>query len=1195
MHKLLVRQIKREFGADEAQLADVCAELKALADGAAMSPAAALVLGGLNGFLGRVDAAYEQSDRDLKLKIRSLELGSQELSQVNERLRDELSGRLRAIQSLRDTANTLLRTMNDRLPPLADDNLESLSALTADLVRQREQSQLELQQALADLANQKFALDQHAIVTVTDAQGVITYANDKFCEISGYARAELLGQNHRMLKSDAHPPEFFAAMWATISSGRVWHGEISNKAKDGHTYWLNASIVPFCDAQGAPLQYIAIRTDITDRKLQELQIQAAEERLRRITNAVPAVVFQWQVGGGQLRYTFLSERLMEIRGLSHEALLADPSLATAQIVEEDRERVRQGVFSAAERRLHWHDEYRIVKPDGAVRWIRGEINPESELAADGSTVSTGIWQDVTQLKEVDARLREVTDTIPVAVFQFLHSPPASGSFLFFSRGLQRISGQSVEAVLADAEQFFALVYPDDRSQVRASISAAAASGAVWSHDFRLLHRLTGNIVWVHGESQLKARPDGSTLWNGFIADVSAAKQASEELRRAKEEAEAANRAKSEFLANMSHEIRTPMNGVIGMTDLVLEMALGDEQREYLQIVKSSSEALLTIINDILDFSKIEAGKLQVEQIPFNPWQTLNDVLKALALHAHGKGLELVSAIAPEVPRRLLGDPGRLRQIIVNLAGNAIKFTARGEVVLRVEREPDCDGKVCLHFWITDSGIGISAEKLATIFEAFAQEDSSITREYGGTGLGLTISSRLVEIFGGKLRVESQSGQGSTFHFTSLFAPDTASPEPERETVSLASRRLLLVDDNQSNRQVMAQVLGEAGAEVVEAASGEAALAALDRLPGGTTVDDSQGFDLIVLDAGMPGLDGLATAERIRERPHLAATTLVLLTSGSIKGGAQRLRALGFAACLAKPVAGDELCLTLRRVLDGQFEVLPQEASGSSAPPAELKPLNILLVEDHLINQKLIILLLERWGHRVTLAENGLQAIETLRLQHFDIVLMDMMMPVMDGLEATRRIRAEEQTRGAGRTPIIAMTANAMRGDRESCLQAGMDGYIAKPIKSAELLTLLQQYAGGGGAGSAVAPPADDESAAMDHVDADFDYAEALRQVDQEMVEISVGIFLKHFPRDLEIIRNGLMTRDAQAVRFVVHALRGNLAMFGGRPAAALAYRLEQRVVQGNFADAEEVLALLVHEVGKLMSVLSVFAETQTID
>ncbi|MEI7430352.1 MAG: PAS domain S-box protein, partial [Betaproteobacteria bacterium] len=408
MHKLLARQVKRELGVDEIQSAAVFDELKQLASSGAMSPEAIRVLTGLGGFVGRVDAAYEQSDRDLELKTRSLELSSDELLLANDRLREDLVSRLRAIQSLRDTANGLMQTMRVDWPPLVDDNLELLSALMADLVRQSEQSQHQLQCALTDLANQKFALDQHAIVTMTNAEGIITYANDKFCEISGFSREELLGKTHRILKSDVHLPSMYEEMWSVISSGKVWHGEVCNRAKDGHVYWFSATIVPFCDAHGAPLQYVAIRTDITDRKQQELVIHAAEERLRHITNAVPAAVFRWEIKQGKIRYTFLSERLKEIRGLEHDALLADATIATRQIVEEDRERVLQGVLAAAARREPWCDEYRIVKPDGAVRWIRGEINPENELTETGATVSTGIWQDVTQLKEVDARLREVT-------------------------------------------------------------------------------------------------------------------------------------------------------------------------------------------------------------------------------------------------------------------------------------------------------------------------------------------------------------------------------------------------------------------------------------------------------------------------------------------------------------------------------------------------------------------------------------------------------------------------------------------------------------------------------------------------------------------------------------------------------------------------------------------------------------------
>ena len=1307
MHKLLARQIKRVLGVEEAQSAAVLDELKQLAGSGAVSPEAARLLAGLGELFGRVDAAYEQSDRDLELKTRSLELSSGELSQTNDRLRDELASRLRAIHSLRDTANGLMQKMDGELPPLLDDNLESLSALMADLVRHREESQRELQGALTDLANQKFAVDQHAIVSMTDVHGIITYANDKFCEISGYKREELIGANHRIVKSAVHPPQVFEAMWAAISSGQVWHGEICNRAKGGHLYWVSATIVPFCDEAGLPLKYIAIRTDITvrkqmeaqiaesekryrtvveslnevvfrtnaeglwtflnpawkvitgyeietslgmpslrsvhrddrehgfafftalargeseicreefrlvtsqgesrwvevfakaefdedgrcvgtagtlndvtdrrkaleqlqeqlhfvqelievvplpiylkdtsgrylqfnkafedffgirrdewlgktlhdllpaadavihatqdalilqspgqqcyearvhtrggalrdtiyhkatltkpdgsvaglvgtiaditERKAQEVAIKAAEARLRHITNTVPGAVFQWEVGNGQIRYTFLSDRVMEIRGLDSEELLADAGLATRQIVEEDRERVRSAVFVAAARREAWRDEYRITMPNGTQRWIRGEINPELEPAANGATVFTGIWQDVTQLKEADARLREVTDNIPVAVYQYLLPRGGRHVFRFFSRGLERMSGLTAEAAVTDADQLFALIHPDDQALMAESIRESAVSKARWSVDFRLLHKLSGEIVWIHGESQPKSMPDGSTLWNGYIADVSEARRASDELRRAKEGAEAANRAKSDFLANMSHEIRTPMNGVIGMTDLALDTDLSEEQREYLQIVKSSSEALMTIINDILDFSKIEAGKLLVERISFNLWRTVADTLKTLALRAHEKGLELVCDIAPDTPVFVLGDPGRLRQIILNLVGNAIKFTEKGEVLLHVERGQAGDEEIGVHFSVIDSGIGIAQHKLDTIFDAFSQEDSSITRKYGGTGLGLTISGRLAEALGGRLWVESELGRGSTFHFTTVFGVDAEQHSAASVPMQLAGARVLVVDDNPVNRLVMVRTLSDAGVMVREAGSGEAALALL-----GNAADEDV-FDLVLLDACMPGLDGFTTAERILALPRCAGARLIMLSSGGVKGDAQRCRDIGFAAYLPKPIARDELLEALARVRHQQPAERTPQLVTRHVLKDEQTPLDVLLVEDHPINQKLATSLLERWGHRVTLADNGQLAVDAMRERKFDIVLMDMMMPVMDGLEATRRIRAAETENSLPRTPIIAMTANAMQGDRESCLEVGMDDYLAKPIKSQELQQLLQRYAAG---------------------------------------------------------------------------------------------------------------------------------------
>ena len=1176
MHKLLARQTQRLLGVDETQLPAVLAELQALALKADASPAATQLLAGLDSFLTRVNESYQQNDRDLDLKTRSLQLSSVELTHTNDRMRQELASRTRAMDSLRETARGLMKTLDADDAPVVDDTLESLSRLMSDLVREREESQRDLQAALSDLAKQKFALDQHGIVSITNAQGDITYANDKFCEISGFAREQLIGMNHRVINSGVQPKSFFANLWRTITEGEVWHGEICNRAKNGELYWVQATIVPLMDNSGIPNQFVAIRTDITERKLMETALKATKTRLSRITNAVPGVVFQSEVGPDHIRYTFVSERYSQVRGLDRDALLANGSLAVQQIVPQDRERFLKGIHAAARAREPWSEEFRVLMPDGSLRWIRSEVIPERELAADGATVFTGIWQDVTVLKDAVDRLREVTENIPVMVYQYVLGPDGRHSAPFFSHAVLPLCGISAEAVTRDVQTFFDLIHPDDRTLMADSIAQSAQTGERWVTDFRILHGRTGAVVWLHGESRPKRLPDGSLLWNGYMADVTASKQVSVELEKAKQAAEIANRAKSDFLANMSHEIRTPMNGVIGMTELALETELSPEQRDYLNIVKSSSESLLTVINDILDFSKIEAGKLLIEKIPFNLGSTVGEMLRALAMRAHAKGLELVCDIDANVPMAVVGDPGRLRQILINLIGNAIKFTEHGEVVLRMSLVSAGPDRCEVSFMVSDTGIGIQATKLQSIFDAFSQEDSTITRRYGGTGLGLSISARLVEALGGRITVTSDVGRGSQFQFSMGLARDLQSNDVSQD-VHLTNLRVLVVDDNAVNRLVVVRALESMDAQATALDSGEAALALVQ-----AEAEQGRTFDLVLLDAHMPHMDGFVTAERLLALPCGQDLTLVMLSSAGSKGDAKRSRDVGFAAYLSKPFTRDELSQVLLRVMRAPAS-RPAELVTRHVLRDAQASLNILLVEDHPVNQKLAIALLSRWGHQVTVADDGQLALDALAQRRFDLVLMDMLMPVMDGLEATRRFRQTEQ---GPRTPIVAMTANAMQGDRDQCIAAGMDDYLSKPIETAELQRILAQYL----PNSATQPgseayrtmtPTPPLPANPDH----FDYLQALMASDQEVVEIIEEVFIQQWPLDLKKMQQSLADGDLKPVMHVAHALKGTFAMFGARPAVELAHAIEKQA-NAQVADGiSERLVALVTEVEQLLAAL----------
>jgi PAS domain S-box-containing protein len=792
------------------------------------------------------------------------------------------------------------------------------------------------------------------------------------------------------------------------------------------------------------------------------KFSAVAESYRGLVEQFPDALLIHRQG----RILFANKACVSLLGVSSARELLGKQMFDF-IHPDDREAVRKRI------REHASDFANIRHSETRLTGLNGKETCTEVMACSitylGQAAMQVVYRDISQRKEADKKLLESEANLAAAqrvahlgswqrdlidLDDWAHNP------LRWSDEMYRLLGYSVGEVEASRANFDRAIHPDDRDRIRDLMSAAIRERRPYSTDYRIvLSNGTERYLYSQADIVYHEKTNIPSKIVGVVQDVTDQKRSEQELIVAKEAAEAGNRAKSEFLANMSHEIRTPLNGVMGMTDLALETDLTPEQREYLETVKLSADSLLTVINDILDFSKIEAGKVDLELDDFNLRDSLEATLKTLAVRADEKGLELLCEIAPSVPDVVRGDSNRLRQIVINLIGNAIKFTDRGEVALNVYVDAEEGDNRIVRFTVSDTGIGIPPEKQKLIFQPFAQADNSTTRKYGGTGLGLTISKRLVGLMGGKMWVESEVGRGTQFHFTVRL--QTSEQPIEVGTIAppetLRGVKVLIVDDNHTNRRILEGMLKRWEMNPTSVQDGEEALLRLS-----TAQRDGVPYGLVLTDMHMPKMDGFSLIEHIRQRRELSTAIIMMLTSSGHRGDGARCQELAVSAYLLKPIRQSELREAIARGLGapaqkGAIPLVTRYSLQDARDPQTI--LSVLVGEDNAVNQLLATRLLQKRGHRVVTAANGREALEALLKDRFDLVLMDVQMPEMDGLQATIALREKEKEKADGfRQPVIALTAHAMKGDQERCLAAGMDGYLSKPIRPQELDAVLEIYA-----------------------------------------------------------------------------------------------------------------------------------------